>query len=359
MQAAAQRAGFPASKWSPVPTRYPAGGAKQLIRVLTGIEVPHGKLHRLRRAVLQRRHRLRACFAPRTRRTADLAHRHRHRQCRPAPRNYEVAIGTPMTTCSPSPGPKAGHRPLHHGRPDDGLRMPRLDVPVVKAPTASSSASAALFPPPPPEMPCIRCGECAKACPADLQPFELYWFSRSKNFGKAQEYHLFDCIECGCCSLCLPLAHSAGRLLPLRQERNLGARARQGLAADQAPASASSSATSARNARSRKKPRSSPPRPPPPVKSSPPAGADAPARPTAKPRPNPSLPQTDAKKRADRSRHGKSPPAKSPGRPEEHRRAPRAGRAGRHRRHRGPPERRARHPGRRQPPDACRTTRPA
>jgi electron transport complex protein RnfC len=26
-----------------VPTRYPAGGAKQLIRVLTGIEVPHGK----------------------------------------------------------------------------------------------------------------------------------------------------------------------------------------------------------------------------------------------------------------------------------------------------------------------------
>jgi electron transport complex protein RnfC len=26
-----------------VPTRYPAGGAKQLIRVLTGIEVPHGE----------------------------------------------------------------------------------------------------------------------------------------------------------------------------------------------------------------------------------------------------------------------------------------------------------------------------
>lgn len=53
-------------------------------------------------------------------------------------------------------------------------------------------------------MPCIRCGECAKACPADLAPFELYWFARAHNFGKAQEYHLFDCIECGCCTYVCP-----------------------------------------------------------------------------------------------------------------------------------------------------------
>ncbi len=61
-----------------------------------------------------------------------------------------------------------------------------------------------MFPPPPPEMPCIRCTACVDACPADLQPHELYWFARSKNFGKAQEYHLFDCIECGCCAYVCP-----------------------------------------------------------------------------------------------------------------------------------------------------------
>jgi electron transport complex protein RnfC len=32
----------------------------------------------------------------------------------------------------------------------------------------------------------------------------MYWFSRAKIFGKAQEYALFDCIECGCCSFVCP-----------------------------------------------------------------------------------------------------------------------------------------------------------
>ncbi|MDR0380271.1 MAG: electron transport complex subunit RsxC, partial [Candidatus Accumulibacter sp.] len=41
-------------------------------------------------------------------------------------------------------------------------------------------------------------------CPHELQPFELYWFARARNFGKTQEYQLFDCIECGCCAYVCP-----------------------------------------------------------------------------------------------------------------------------------------------------------
>jgi electron transport complex protein RnfC len=41
-------------------------------------------------------------------------------------------------------------------------------------------------------------------CPAELQPQELYWFAKAKDFGKAQEYHLFDCIDCGACSYVCP-----------------------------------------------------------------------------------------------------------------------------------------------------------
>jgi len=85
-----------------------------------------------------------------------------------------------------------------------GFRIPDPTSPVVKATNCLIASSPSLFPPKRPEMPCIRCGECAKACPADLQPFEMYWWSRAQNFGKAQEYALFDCIECGCCSYVCP-----------------------------------------------------------------------------------------------------------------------------------------------------------
>jgi electron transport complex protein RnfC len=32
----------------------------------------------------------------------------------------------------------------------------------------------------------------------------MYWFAHAKNFGKTQEYNIFDCIECGCCSYVCP-----------------------------------------------------------------------------------------------------------------------------------------------------------
>jgi electron transport complex protein RnfC len=38
----------------------------------------------------------------------------------------------------------------------------------------------------------------------NLQPQELYWFAKSDNFEKAQDYKLFDCIECGACSYVCP-----------------------------------------------------------------------------------------------------------------------------------------------------------
>jgi len=90
------------------------------------------------------------------------------------------------------------------GGPMMGLPLADLSVPVVKATNCIIATSKALFPPLPRAMPCIRCTRCAEACPADLQPQELFWLSKAKNFDKAQEYNLFDCIECGCCSYVCP-----------------------------------------------------------------------------------------------------------------------------------------------------------
>ena len=37
-----------------------------------------------------------------------------------------------------------------------------------------------------------------------LLPQQLYWYARAKDFDKVQDYHLFDCIECGCCAYVCP-----------------------------------------------------------------------------------------------------------------------------------------------------------
>ena len=75
---------------------------------------------------------------------------------------------------------------------------------MTKATNCILAASAAELAPEQPVMPCIRCGACADACPADLLPQQLYWHARAKEFDKAQDYHLFSCIECGCCSYVCP-----------------------------------------------------------------------------------------------------------------------------------------------------------
>ncbi|MDY0011337.1 MAG: electron transport complex subunit RsxC [Rhodocyclaceae bacterium] len=187
-----------------IPTRYPAGGAKQLIKVLTGIEVPHGQRSTDYGVQCFNVGTVYAIFE-----AIDLGRPLISRIVTVAgnvarPRNFEVLFGTPMDHLAAQAGPQPGTDRYIMGGPMMGYPMPAFDVPVVKATNCVLVASPALFPPPPPEMPCIRCGECAQACPADLAPFELYWFSRAHNFGKAQEYHLFDCIECGCCAYVCP-----------------------------------------------------------------------------------------------------------------------------------------------------------
>lgn len=188
----------------PVPTLYPAGGEKQLIRVLTGIEVPHG-----RRSTDFGLSCFNVATATAIQQAFDLGRPSLSRIVTltgnvEKPGNWEVLVGTPMQDLLQLAGPRTDTDRYLHGGPMMGFAIPDLAAPIIKSTNCIIAASPALFPPPPPERPCIRCGACAEACPADLQPFELYWFSRAKNFGKAQEYHLFDCIECGCCAYVCP-----------------------------------------------------------------------------------------------------------------------------------------------------------
>jgi electron transport complex protein RnfC len=187
-----------------VPTRYPAGGAKQLIRVLTGKEVPAAKrstelgVQCFNVATAYTAYRAIAHGEPVISRIVTLTGNVEH------PRNWEVLIGTPLGEFIQLGQPKSDTNGYLMGGPMMGFEMPSLDAPLVKATNCIIAGSPTLFPPKAPEMPCIRCSACADACPHELQPFEMYWFARAKNFGKTQEYKIFDCIECGCCSFVCP-----------------------------------------------------------------------------------------------------------------------------------------------------------
>ena len=187
-----------------VPTIYPGGGAKQLTRTLTGIENPSGSrstdigiqvfnvgtAYALHRAIFHGEPLI-------SRLVTVTGHVLR-------PQNFEVLIGTPMQELVQLAGERDHCTGLLMGGPMMGVPMPRADVPVVKAANCILVQSAELFPQLPLELPCIRCTRCADACPAVLQPQELFRFAKAGDFGRAQEYHLFDCIECGCCSFVCP-----------------------------------------------------------------------------------------------------------------------------------------------------------
>ncbi len=187
-----------------VPTLYPGGGAKQLIRVLTGIEVAAGVrstdkgVQCFNVATAQTIYRAVRFGEPLVSRIVTVTGNVSNAQ------NLEVLIGTPVSDVVAYAGVLPDTDSYIMGGPMMGLPLPAASVSIVKAANCIIASSPKLFPPAPPAMPCIRCTRCAEVCPAELQPQDLYWFAKAREFGKAQEFSLFDCIECGACSYVCP-----------------------------------------------------------------------------------------------------------------------------------------------------------
>lgn len=187
-----------------IPTIYPGGGAKQLIRVLTGLEVPSGKLPTdigvqcFNVATTYSVYRAFAHGEPLLSRVVTVTGNVGQA------RNYEVLIGTTIDELVAQSEALPDSNGYIMGGPMMGLPLPTAQVPVVKATNCVIVTSEKSFPPPPPALPCIRCTRCVEVCPAELQPQDLYWYAKSREFGRAQAFSLFDCIECGACSYVCP-----------------------------------------------------------------------------------------------------------------------------------------------------------
>ena len=185
-----------------VPVRYPSGGEKQLIQVITGKEVPSGGLAIHIGIVVQNVATAAAVYRAVTRGEPVISRYVTITGEVATPRNLQVLLGTPVSDCLKACGYE--HNDNHQiiqGGPMMGIHIKNRDIPVIKTTNCILVKHIQIIPA---EMPCIRCGNCADVCPIKLLPQQLYWHARSDNFEQTQQYHIFDCIECGCCSYVCP-----------------------------------------------------------------------------------------------------------------------------------------------------------
>ncbi|MGI2209655.1 electron transport complex subunit RsxC [Shewanella baltica] len=208
MQAAVSQCGLPAGsiRVTVIPTKYPSGGEKQLIQIITGREVPSGAIPAKLGIVV---HNVGTAYAihqavtlgkPLIERVVTVTGKNVGK-----PRNYWLPIGTPVdhvltaTEFTPEPDQK-----VIIGGPMMGHALANIQVPILKGTNCILVPSSQEIGNTPEEKACIRCGECATACPALLLPQQLFWHAKAEEYDKAASYNLKDCIECGCCSYVCP-----------------------------------------------------------------------------------------------------------------------------------------------------------
>ena len=210
MQAAISRASGMAGgtklQLTKVTNIYPEGGEKQLIQVLTGLEVPAGGKPADLGLLCQNVATAAAiCDAvvegkPLVDRIVTVTGKGVSQ-----PANVVAALGTPIAALIEQCGgytPQAARLVL--GGPMMGYALASDQNPMVKAANCILVLGEEDIRPPQPEMPCIRCGECARVCPATLLPQTLQWQLRNGLFEEASDFGLKECIDCGCCDLVCP-----------------------------------------------------------------------------------------------------------------------------------------------------------
>jgi len=185
--------------------KYPQGGEKQLIKALTGREVPSGGLPIDVGVVVQNAGTAFAVYEavqknkPLFERVVTVTGKSLAK-----PGNFLVRIGTPVARLIEAAGGVPGDTgKVISGGPMMGKALANLQTPVVKG-----TSGIIVFPAEessrPQTGPCIRCSKCISACPMGLEPYLLMNLAEKGFFDKMKAEKVTDCIECGSCSYICP-----------------------------------------------------------------------------------------------------------------------------------------------------------
>ena len=209
-------------------TKYPQGGEKQLIKALTGREVPSNGLPFQVGVIV---HNIGTAIA-----TVEAT-----RDGRPLigrvvtvtgsgvsePDNLYVRIGTPIKDVIEACGGFNGEPgKVIIGGPMMGLAQFDLDAPIMKATggvLVFTQDETVQYDP----MPCIKCSRCVDVCPAYLLPLRLEKYGMYDLWDEAADYGAMDCIECGCCTYICPSKRHLLHWIRLAKNEIVSAQRRQ------------------------------------------------------------------------------------------------------------------------------------
>ncbi len=189
----------------PLKVKYPQGGEKQLIKAVTGREVPSGALPISVGAVVTN---IATTFAvyeavqknkPLFERVVTVTGKELKK-----PANFKVRIGTSISELIEAAGGLTENcGKIVNGGPMMGKAVTNTEIPVTKGtsgvlvlPEKESKRGEM--------MPCIRCSRCVSVCPMGLEPFLLMTVSEKQIWDRAENEKIMDCIECGSCSYTCP-----------------------------------------------------------------------------------------------------------------------------------------------------------
>lgn len=187
-------------------TRYPQGAEKQLIQMLTGRQVPHGKLPADVQCLVCNAATAAAVYdavtegKPLTQRYTTLTG-----GALAEPMNVIAPIGTPVShLLKLAGGFKTAPDRVLFGGPMMGIAVYDLDVPTMKGTNCILCMTAQEAPVQDPAQTCIRCGKCVEVCPMKLTPLFIRMNVNKARWSEAMALNVLDCIECGSCNYICP-----------------------------------------------------------------------------------------------------------------------------------------------------------
>jgi electron transport complex protein RnfC len=190
-------------------TQYPQGGEKQLIKAVTGMDIPVGQIPPMIGVAVFN---ISTCAA--IAEAVVLGNALTHRVVTVSgggianPGNYYCPVGISVNDLIELCGGLTDKaRKVLMGGPMMGFSIGDLSTPLTKTSGAitiltETEITKAKFENR--ETPCIRCGRCIDVCPANINPTKIAHAVRHDLFDVAERYHMSSCIECGCCSYICP-----------------------------------------------------------------------------------------------------------------------------------------------------------